>query len=144
MIHIRHIGVYVKDIEAEARFYKKCFSMIPICENYHDEGILFDQLLTYRGGKVIITKLVTTYGKEKGQGDMIELISVLGKETKEHERDICDIGMSHVAFGVEDIIKTRQMILELGGTSVTEIIQIGERKCSFCKDPEGNGIELIQ
>ena len=75
---------------------------------------------------------------------MIELIHVFHEEQTENKRNICDVGMSHIAFEVEDIHKTRQMILAFGGESVTEVVQIGNRKCCFCKDPEGNGIELIQ
>ena len=50
MINIRHTGIYVKNIEREANFYKNCFSMIFICEKYHDSGEIYNQLLIKSGG----------------------------------------------------------------------------------------------
>lgn len=146
MINIKHTGIYVKDIEKQSRFYKECFSMNVICEDYQDEGPLFDELLGYCNAKVLITKLITEMGKETGTGDMIELIQVLTDDgiLEKFDRKICDFGMSHVAVGVSDIEKTRYRVLNNGGSIITNIHSIGNKKCCFCKDPEGNGIELIQ
>ena len=44
MLNIRHTGIYVEDIAKQAEFYKKCFFMTIICENYQDSGSLFDDL----------------------------------------------------------------------------------------------------
>ena len=147
MTNIRHTGIYVKNIEKETHFYKECFSMAAICENLSDSGELYEQLLGYEGAKVLITKLISEYGKETGQGDMIELIYVIPSErtvTKSILREIADIGLSHIAIGVENIEETVCRIVTNGGKSITKILQIGSRKCCFCQDPEGNGIELIQ
>lgn len=38
--------------------------MTIICENYQDSGSLFDDLLGYKGAKVLITKLITEMGKK--------------------------------------------------------------------------------
>ena len=48
MLNIRHTGIYVEDIAKQAEFYKKCFFMTIICENYQDSGPLFDDLLGYK------------------------------------------------------------------------------------------------
>lgn len=146
MTNIKHTGIYVRDIEKESEFYKNCFSMNVICEKYRDEGPLFDDLLGYSGAKVMITKLITEMGKKTGMGDMIELIQVLTDDgaLEQFDRGICDIGMSHVAIGVSDIEQTIYKILNNGGNMITKIHNIGNKKCCFCKDPEGNGIELIQ
>jgi catechol 2,3-dioxygenase-like lactoylglutathione lyase family enzyme len=55
MLNIRHTGIYVEDIAKQAEFYKKCFFMTIICENYQDSGPLFDDLLGYKEAKVLIT-----------------------------------------------------------------------------------------
>ena len=66
MLNIRHTGIYVEDIAKQAEFYKKCFFMTIICENYQDSGPLFDDLLGYKEAKVLITKLITEMGKKNG------------------------------------------------------------------------------
>ena len=127
MLNIRHTGIYVE-------FYKKCFFMTIICENYQDSGPLFDDLLGYKEAKVLITKLITEMGKKNGTGDMLELIYVFPNEDKQRKckRKICDVGMSHVAFGVSDIETTVQRIQNYGGKKITDIYTIGNKKCCFC------------
>ena len=71
MLNIRHTGIYVEDIAKQAEFYKKCFFMTIICENYQDSGPLFDDLLGYKEAKVLITKLITEMGKKNGTGFLV-------------------------------------------------------------------------
>lgn len=77
MIAMRHVGLYVEDIERLEEFYKAVFRMIPICSSQPDEDALFDELLGIRSAHILTTKLVTEYGKRNGQGDMLELVKLL-------------------------------------------------------------------
>lgn len=147
MNYIKHVGIYVKDLDLMTSFYKDVFSLIPICENITDVGELYNQLYGGNNAAAKITKLVTEYGKQQGQGDMIELVHAeIGRniDYAKNERSVHDVGLSHISIGVENIEKLVEKIMEHGGKLKTDILTINQRKCCFCTDPEGNIIELIQ
>jgi catechol 2,3-dioxygenase-like lactoylglutathione lyase family enzyme len=150
MIYIKHVGIYVDKIEQLSVFYQKIFDMHIICDKIKDSGELYDQLFGLKGCEVVITKLITPYGKETGYGEMLELIkplcSVAQKDKAElsAEKHIYQYGTAHISFGVDDIQETVKSVIEQGGKKKTDIIIIGNRKCCFVVDPEGNWIELIQ
>ena len=144
MINFKHTGIYVHDIEIISNFYQNCFGLIPVCEKYLDTGYLYEQLFGV-DSKVIITKLITEYGKTTGQGEMIEFIQVIeGTKSNFIKRRVHDFGLSHISLGVDDIDKTVSLVKKHSGKQVTDIISIGNRKCCFCSDPESNVIELIE
>ena len=149
MISIRHTGIYVKDIEKIEGFYTAVFHMTAICSKQPDSGLLFDELIGEKNVVIETSKLITPYGKDQGQGDMLELVKV--------DTDLLDVdknhmgfpiylpGTAHLAFGVEDIEETVEKIKSMNGTLSTSIrVMQNGNKCCFCRDPEGNWIELIQ
>ncbi len=149
MIAIRHTGIYVNDIAGLEYFYKSVFDMIAICSKKPDRGELFDELLGTENSFIVTTKLITPYGKQAGQGDMIELVKVLTESVETlslpENRPVSMTGMAHVAFGVDDIEDTVSRILSGGGQQKTDIVEMKNgSRCCFCTDPEGNWIELIQ
>lgn len=149
MIAIRHTGIYVNDICKMENFYTSVFQMIPICSMEPDRGKLLNELLGIDDVEILTTKLVTPYGKKNGQGDMLELVKV---QTAMRDlpvlpagHPISMIGMGHIAFGVDDIQETVGKIRKESGEQKTEIVSMRNRNlCCFCRDPEGNWIELIQ
>lgn len=147
MNYIKHVGIYVKDLELMVGFYKKAFGLIPICENIIDTGTLYNLLYGGDNASAKITKLVTEYGRQQGQGDMLELVHVEKGENIHYakpEREVYDVGLSHISMGVENIEEVVGQIVKYGGKTKTNILAINQRKCCFCTDPEGNVIEIIQ
>ena len=148
MIAIRHTGIYVNDMKRMEAFYTSVFQMHAICSMEPDEGELFDELLGTRNARIMTSKLITPYGKTAGQGDMVELVKVLSEGdcgALPEERPISMIGMTHLAFQVEDITASVDRIMKNGGLRKTGIKEMRNgNKCCFCTDPEGNWIELIE
>lgn len=146
MISIRHIGIYVNDLEKMTEFYQSVFNMSKICIKEKDSGDMINQLLKHDGLQICVSKLITEYGKQKGNGDMLELIKVLDNHIKKlpYEREIFPAGMCHIAFEVDDIEATIQKIQDLNGEPKTSIYIRNKNKCCFAKDVEGNWIELIE
>lgn len=142
MIQLRHVGVYVYDLEKMSSFYKNVFHMLVICENLKQEDTLIEDLLKQKYVKV--TKLVTEYGKNAGSGDMLELLHCETK-SKEGSHHISDNGIVHICFSVDDIEDTVKNIQLYSGKQCTEIHKMDNgNKCCFCQDPEGNWLELIE
>lgn len=155
MTAIRHIGFYVNDIQKLEAFYTSVFQMIPVCSMEPDSSVLFDELLGIRNARILTTKLVTPYGKKNGQGDMLELVKILSKDTdfktdclknlRGGGNPISAPGTGHTAFGIDNMQQTVCSIIREQGTQETEIVRMrGVSLCCFCRDPEGNWIELIQ
>lgn len=149
MIAIRHTGIYVNDICKLEDFYTGVFQMVPICSMEPDQGKIFDELLGACSVEILTTKLVTPYGKKNGQGDMLELVKIrsgrLELPVLPKDHPISMVGMGHIAFGVDDMYETVNEIRKREGTQKTEIVSMGNKNlCCFCRDPEGNWIELIQ
>lgn len=145
MIHFKHLGIYVNDINKLSSFYKTCFDMTPICENQRCSGELFKQLFGTEA-EVLVTKLITNRGKDTGIGDMLELIEpVTKKVTREERQRVFEEGVAHISLGISNIDEVVQSVIENGGSKQTDILDMGNgNKCCFCTDPEGNWIELIQ
>lgn len=159
MIYFKHTGIYVDNLFLMSEFYKKTFDLIAVCENELDAGMLYEELYGVPNAKVVITKLISEYGKMNGQGDMLELIQLSvernsgrvyqenafeAEDGRRKERHIYQTGMSHVAIGVDDISGIMKKVCLNGGIMLTDILSKGSRKCCFCKDPEGNFIEVIE
>lgn len=143
MIELRHVGVYVSELEKMETFYKNVFQMTVIQSKVFTENPLLDELLGNR--QAIISKLITPYGRISGTGDMVELVEVCGEQPKKSiTGEVYIPGTAHIAFGVDDIPVIVNRIMENGGCMKTSIVGLGSNKCCFCVDPEGNWLELIQ
>lgn len=147
MINYRHTGIYVNDLGKQTNFYMKTFNMIPICLNNSEHNDMLDDLFKIENVEILTTKLITELGKQKGIGDMIELIKVIS-----FQQELCidnsivyANGVMHFAIAVDDIEKTCSLVTQNGGQLMTDIHIIDNKnKCSFVRDPEGNWIEIIQ
>lgn len=145
MKYMKHIGIYVRDFERMIDFYKDVLGFYELTR-YEDSGNHIDRILKREGVKVLICKLLTPFGKERGQGDMLELICVPDNEEKSVDGALFAPGMSHVGLGVEDIHEVYRAVQEHGGQPVCDPVQIQEsgNYMAFCRDIEGNYLELIE
>ncbi len=138
---LKHAGIYVADLKKMEEFYSQVFDMYFICRNQLFKHPLLVDLLKEEQ-QVRISKLVTEYGKKTGIGDMVELIEMGNKSIIVPDKKI--YGSTHLAFGVQDMKKTVEKIVILGGKQKTEIYDMGNGNlCCFCTDPENNWLELI-
>lgn len=95
-------------------------------------------------GSVLITKLITDYGKITGSDDMLELIYFFDAKNVE-DKFIYDQSVVHICFSVENIKYVVEQLKKSSGKQCTDIHEISNgNKCCFCKDPEGNWLELIE
>lgn len=143
MIEMRHVGVYVADLEKMEQFYATVFSMKTVLSKIPTSDILIDAIVG-KNAVVYISKLITPRGCETGSGDMVELLHVEDEQTIPFCHPVYSVGTAHIGFGVNNLEQTVQIILSNGGQLKTEILRLGNNLCCFCTDPEGNWLELIQ
>ena len=144
MINLRHTGIYVRDLARMASFYREVFHMHTICEAVEQADALLADLFGVPVARVRITKLITEQGRASGTGDMLELLELVAPVGKEEKAPQPIAAGLHIAFGVRDMEATRMAIAAHGGACATRVHDMGNGNlCCFCRDPEGNWLELI-
>lgn len=138
MKRMRHIGIVVRDLNKCVYFYRDLLSF-KIEQKSAESGKYIDNLL---GLKKIIIKIVKLTA---GDGNTIELLnfSPAGRITK---RRICDFGYSHIALTVDNLDREYKRLKKHGVKfiSLPQSSPNGCAKVAFCKDPEGNFVELTE
>ena len=136
---VRHIGIVVKNIENSLKFYRDLLGL-KIVRDMNEHGDHLDNMLSLDNVQVRTVKLSVNKN--------ITLIELL--EFKSHNdngvRNFYTIGASHVAFTVENIEKLYQDLSkkDIKFNAPPQKSPDGLVKVTFCKDPDGTPIELVQ
>jgi catechol 2,3-dioxygenase-like lactoylglutathione lyase family enzyme len=136
---VRHIGIVVKNIENSLKFYRDLLGL-KIVRDMNEYGNHLDNMLSLDNVEVRTVKL--------SANENITLIELL--EFKSHNdnemRNFYTIGASHVAFTVEDIEKLYQDLSkkDIKFNAPPQKSPDGLVKVTFCKDPDGTPIELVE
>ncbi len=94
--NIRHTGIVVKDLEKSLLFYRDMLGF-QIIRKMEESGKYLETILALEGVKVTTVKM-TAPDKQ-----MIELLKYHSHPEKEDVRKLCEIGISHIAFTVNDL-----------------------------------------
>lgn len=137
---IRHLGIVVSNMKEALFFYHNLLGL-RVQKNEWVKGPYIDKLLGIRDVEVRTIKL------SAGTGSVIELLyyrfpSSRGKKVKR----LNEIGLSHFAILVKDIDKEYIYLKNKGVifNSQPLISPHGYAKVAFCRDPDGNFIELVE
>ena len=139
MKEIRHTGIVVTDMEKALRFYRDLLGL-KVAQDFKEEGSYIDSISELSGVRVRMVKLTAD------DGSMVELLQYLSHPRKAPEnRQICEIGCSHIAFSVDDIDREYARLLKNGVrfNCPPYVSPDGYAKVTFCHDPDGTSIELV-
>lgn len=139
---IRHVGVYVENIQKIREFYEKVFSMKVVA--YAEE-----ELITIPINKKNEKLRVETMKMLADGGTLLEFVRL--KESCQYVEGnrtshFFEPGAFHLAFSVTSISDCLNKIKKFDGivlTSKNTLVQ-GGRPVVFCRDCEGNFVELIE
>jgi len=137
---VRHTGIVVTDMEKALRFYRDLLGL-KVARDFKEEGDYIDSISGLSGVRLRMVKLTAD------NGTMVELLQYLS-----HPREACDnpqicyIGCSHIAFTVDDIDKEYARLSKNGVkfNCPPYISPDGYAKVTFCHDPDGTSIELVE
>ena len=137
--NIRHTGVVVADLEASLYFYRDLLGF-QIAKQMEEAGDYIDNISSLRNVMVTTVKLTSP------SGQMIELLKYHSHPTEQKKREICEIGISHIAFTVDDLDVEYGKFKDKGiqFNSPPQLSPDGYAKVSFCSAPEGTLIELVE
>ncbi len=137
---IRHTGIYVRDLELMKSFYCRYFDMEVAVHN--TEGGIYSE--TILGVPSISVEL---YKLRRKDGTMIELLRPAIEQTVEAYTDsVTCFGCLHIAFTVNDLDQIYKDMTAEGIRFISQPTVSPDKKAyvCFCRDPEGNYLELVQ
>ena len=136
---IRHTGIVVGDLEASLYFYRDLLGF-QVAKQMEEAGDYIDNILSLRNVKVTTVKMTLP------SGQMVELLKYHSHPAEQRVREICEIGISHIAFTVGDLDVEYERLKGKGiqFNSLPQLSPDGYAKVAFCRAPEGTFIELVE
>lgn len=138
---VRHLGIVVSNMEESLVFYRDKLGLAVVKVMY-ESGEYIDKLLSLHGAEVKTVKMSVGSGPT-----LIELLEF--KSHSEEEPRTCEVysvGVSHLAFSVEDVDSQYRELQEAGVAfnGPPQTSPDGYAKVAFCRDPDGSLIELVE
>jgi len=137
--NIRHTGIVVNDFEKSIHFYRDLLGF-KIIKKMKECGSYIENISALHDVKVTTVKMVAP------DGQMIELLKYGSHPAKKRLRKISVIGISHIAFTVDDLDEEYEF-LRIKGIKFNSSPQFspdGYAKVTFCRAPEGTFVELVE
>lgn len=138
---MRHTGIVVNDMQRSLPFYRDLLGM-SIWADFKDNSEYVQKVTGVKGANVWMIKLEPEFG-----GAGIELLQYLSdpQEVPARPRS-CDVGCNHVALQVDDLDAVYEKLKASGIEFHTEprVSSDGNAKTTYCRDPEGVIVELVQ
>lgn len=137
---IRHIGIVVSDIDKALCFYRDLLGL-KIVKDMNEAGDYIDNISDLKGVQVRTVKMAAD------DGNLIELLYYSSHSgNPDRKRLINQIGCSHVAFTVENLNEEYDRLTKAGiqFNAPPQRSPDGYAKVTFCKDPDGSPIELVE
>lgn len=133
------MGIVVSDIDKSLAFYVGLLGL-KVKKDMLEQGTYIDNMLALKDVQVRTVKM------EADDGHLVELLWYKSHPRKPKQRKICEIGASHVAFTVENLDEEYKRLSENGVTfnCPPQYSPDGKAKITFCKDPDGTFIELVE
>lgn len=140
MKEIRHTGIVVSNMEDSLIFYRDIMGLETIKDSI-EKGEYIDNILGLSNVCLRTVKLIAD------DDSMVELLQYMSHANRSSAKSkIYDIGYSHIAFTVDNLDKEYKRLLDRGikFNHSPCISSSGYAKVTFCKDPDGNFVELVE
>jgi len=138
-----HTNIIAHDWKKLSRFYQDVFHCVPVPPERDLSGQWLDVLTGIKDAHIRGEHLLLPgYGEN---GPTLEIFSY--DKMTDNEKAINNPGFSHIAFAVDNVQATMELVKENGGSSVGELVlqKYPNGKTGtfvYCRDVEGNIIEL--
>ena len=136
---VRHIGIVVNNMENSLKFYRDLLGL-KIIRDMNEQGSYINNMLSLDSVKVRTVKLSAGVGNT-----LIELLDFKSHIDNEM-RNFYTIGASHVALTVDNLEELYKHLLEnnIKFNAPPQKSPDGLVKVTFCNDPDGTPIELVE
>jgi len=137
---IRHIGIVVSNLDQALHFYRDLLGL-KVEKEMEEAGDYIDKISSLKNICVRTVKMAAD------DGNLVELLYYKSHPTEpDQNRAINKIGCSHVAFTVLNLEYEYQRLKKHGVSfhAPPQYSPDGYAKVTFCKDPDGTLIELVE
>ena len=141
MATLRHTGITISSLGEPLIFYQTLG--FKILTHSVESGKIIDKFSSIKGICVKIIKLIDEKG---GMIELLYYISHLCRNKLNLKRQIIQIGISHIAFTVDNLDELYKKLKKQGikFNYPVQISEDGKVKIAFCRDPDGNLCELVE
>lgn len=139
-VTLRHTGIVVRDLDAAMEFYTG-FLGFKVVRRMDEKGDYLNNMLGLSDVRV------TTVKMEAPGGGMLELLQFANpSDGPDRPAAVHAPGFTHVAFTVDDLDDTYTKMKSSGVpfNAPPQRAPDGGAKVTFCRDPEGNYLELVE
>ena len=140
ILETRHTGIVVDDMDRSLAFWRDVMGL-KVAADFWEEGEFIDTVQHLEGVKLHMIKLTAP------DGSMIELLKDESHPTPPPQRNrMCDRGIRHIAFTVENVQKSWDTLGEHNCELLSRpiIAPDGKARLFFARDPEGNLLEIVE
>ena len=137
---VRHTGIVVRNLNHALYFYRDLLGL-KIVKQMVESGSYISRISKLRDVKVTTVKLAAP------DKSLIELLHYHSHPSgKPSRKALFETGISHIAFTVKNARKEYTRLRKLGVrfNSQPQVSPDGYAKVVFCRDFEGNPIELVE
>lgn len=138
--NVRHTGIVVGDLDAALHFYGELLGF-KVEKRMEESGAYIDNMLGLKGVQVTTVKMAAP------DGNLIELLYYHSHPRKARgKREMCELGVSHIALTVDDLGREYRRLSDAGVRfhAPPQLSPDGYARVTFCRDPDGNPVELVQ
>lgn len=139
---LRHTGLVVQDMTCMHNFYKQVFDMHVVNEAM-ERGAFLDNVLDTPDVQVHTVKLRAQAGDT-----LLELLHFISPPVLPRDPLYAYYlqGFTHLALTVDDVHASCSAVLKAGGLCLSKPQEAmdGRAIAVFCRDPEGNLLEIVQ
>ena len=139
---MRHTGIVVRDLDAALSFYSDLLGFVET-DRVDESGAYLDNILEVEDAQVTTVKLHAPGG---GGLELLEVRAPRQKGAATPTRSTTRPGISHVALTVS-VLEALYHSMNGAGVRFNAPPQLspdGKVKLTYCRDPEGNFVELVE
>jgi lactoylglutathione lyase len=143
-----HTGFVVADLDASLRFYCDGLGLV-LRHRQVQHNAYTATLVGYPGAAIEIAQLKFADGEPPPSGHVLELICYEHPPSAGADLERSTLGSGHLAFVVDDIFKTAEVLERLGARFINSPVRITEGInaggwAAYLHDPDGVTLELVQ
>lgn len=143
MAFVRHIGITVSDLDKSLEFYRDYLGF-KVEKQMVESGECIDRFSALEGVNVTTVKMSGT--EPTGMIELLYYHSHNDDSPQSTDYPITRVGCSHFALTISDLDSLYENLINAGihFNYPVQISPDGNVKIAFCRDPDGNLIELVE
>jgi glyoxylase I family protein len=136
---IHHISLSTRDLDKLLGFYRDLLGLELLLDTQIADNPAFDHVVGLVGAQArgVFLQAGNAYI------EIWQFEAPTGKGPN-HDRPVCDVGLTHICFDIEDIEATHRVLAAAAVKFVSPPQHLGSVITCYARDPDGNLVELRQ